>query len=381
MKAARTVPLNVPFTDENLLSYLREVIERRKFGGDGATCKKVEERLQEMYKIKHVLLTSSGTHALEMSAMLLDLRPGDEVILPSFTFVSSANAIIRAGGKPVFCDIRESTLTMDPRDCERRITGKTRAVMPVHYAGVSADMKSIMDIARDKKLKVIEDAAQGVQARYEGKYLGGIGDMGTYSFHDTKNLTCGEGGAFTTNDEQTARRAEIIREKGTNRANFLRGEVDKYTWVANGSSFILAELLAATLMYQLDRTDEIHFRRKQIYDRYNLELKTFEEKGKLRLPIIPQNCLSNYHLYHILLPTEDARNKLMKELKERGIGATFHYIPLHSSPYALESLGTKGLRLPVTESLAGRLLRLPLYPQMNESDIEYVIENVKELLA
>ncbi|HLX12068.1 MAG TPA: dTDP-4-amino-4,6-dideoxygalactose transaminase [Bacteroidota bacterium] len=376
----RNIPLNVPYVDDALASYLNEVIVAKKFSGDGVICKRVETRLREQFSLKHVLLTTSCTHALEMAAMVLDLNKGDEVIVPSFTFVSSANAVIRAEGTPVFCDIDRTTLTMDIADVKAKITPRTRAIMPVHYAGISADMDPLMALAQERNLSIIEDAAQGVGAKYNDRYLGGIGNMGAFSFHDTKNLMCGEGGAFVTNDEAIARRAEIIREKGTNRSNFLRGEVDKYTWVAHGSSYILSDLLAAVLLHQLDRMEVIQQRRKDIYVRYNEEFRALGASGKLVLPTIPANCASNYHLYHILLPHEAERNRVMGELKKRGIGAAFHYVPLHQSPYAQEFLGTKGLRLPVTEDVAARLLRIPLYPGMSSDDIEYIVKNVKEIV-
>jgi dTDP-4-amino-4,6-dideoxygalactose transaminase len=377
----RPIPLNSPFIDERALDEVKQVLAKGKLSGDGAVCRSVEREMAAMFSIKHVLLTTSCTHALEMGMMMLDLRPGDEVITPSFTFVSGANAVLRAGGKPVFCEITEETLTMDPRDVERRISPRTKAIAPVHYAGVSADLDPIIDIARNYGIPVIEDAAQGVNALYKGKFLGGIGDAGAYSFHDTKNYVSGEGGAFLTNNETMARRAEVIREKGTNRENFLRGEVDKYTWVDIGSSYILSEILAAVLRTQIGRLEAVQSRRERIYGLYMEGLKDLERKERLRLPVIPAYARSNYHIFHVLLPSEAERNRVMRAMKERGIGATFHYIPLHSSPYALNHLGTAGLDLPVTDSAAGRLLRLPLYPHLPDADAAYVISALHDALA
>jgi dTDP-4-amino-4,6-dideoxygalactose transaminase len=374
------IPFNKPYLSSNTLASIQRVLESGKLSGDGAVCKVVEQRLEQLFHIHHALLTTSGTHALETAMMLLDLQPGDEVLTPSFTFVSTANAIIRCGGKPVFCEINNRTLTMDVQDVERRISKHTKAIVPVHYAGVSADMDELCSLARAHQCLIVEDAAQGVNAQYKGKFLGTIGDMGAYSFHDTKNYICGEGGALLTNDEQLARRAEIIREKGTNRSNFLRGEVDKYTWVELGSSYVLSEILAAVLNDQLNELDTIQKRREKIHCAYMSGLAELEQQEKLRLPIIPNYCTSNYHVFYILLPTEERRNSLLAKLKDAGIGATFHYIPLHSSPYAQNTLGLKNLELPVTDTVSSTLLRLPLYPQLGDEQVQQVIEQVKKIL-
>jgi dTDP-4-amino-4,6-dideoxygalactose transaminase len=379
--AARSIPLSRPFVDETTLDGVKQALAAGKLSGDGAVCRAVERRLASLVDARHVLLTTSCTHALEMAMMLLDLEPGDEVITPSFTFVSGANAVLRGGGVPVFCEITESTHTMDPVDVERRITKRTKAIAPVHYAGVAADLDPLLELARRHKIPVIEDAAQGVNARYKGRSLGTIGDMGAYSFHDTKNYVSGEGGAFLTNVESTARRAEIIREKGTNRENFLRGEVDKYTWVDEGSSYILSEILAAVLQTQLAAMDEIQSLRARLYRRYVEGLKDLAGKERLRLPVVPAYAESNYHIFHILLPSEQERDRVMRALKERGIGAAFHYVPLHSSPYAIERLGTAGLRLPVTDAVAGRLLRLPLHPRLSDEDQAYVLDALHDVLS
>ncbi|MBI4549244.1 MAG: dTDP-4-amino-4,6-dideoxygalactose transaminase [Ignavibacteriae bacterium] len=374
------IPLNLPFVNGTVFEYLKEVFDSGKLGGDGVVGKAVEQQLCQLFSVKHALLTTSCTHALEMAMMMIGIKPGEEVMIPSFTFVSTANAIIRAGGTPIFCDIDDRTCTIDISDVEQKITKKTRAVIPVHYAGVSPDMDEINRIAKAHHIIVVEDAAQGVNAKYKGRYLGTIGDMGAYSFHDTKNYVSGEGGAFVTDNESIARRAEIIREKGTNRANFLRGEVDKYTWVELGSSYVLSEILAAVLKHQLDKLDMIQERRRHIHFLYVEGLKDLETQEKLRLPIIPEYCESNYHIFYILLHNEVERNRVMRRLKEFGIGSAFHYVPLHSSPYALKALGTKDVKLPVTDRISGTLLRFPIYPQLEDASVQYVIEKVREVL-
>jgi len=373
------IPFNKPFVNKKAIEHIKKVFDSNKLSGDGAICKEVELQIQKLFDIRYTLLTTSCTHALEIAMMILKLKPGDEVITPSFTFVSVANAILRAGGLPVFCDIDKNTLTIDIKDFERKITNRTKAVVPVHYGGIAADMDEILRIANKHNIVVIEDAAQGVNAKYKGKYLGTIGHMGAYSFHDTKNYVSGEGGAFLTNNEKFARQAEVIREKGTNRSKFLRGEVDKYTWVNIGSSFVLSEVLAAVLKHQLENIDPIQKRRKIIYNSYLNGLKEPELREKLRLPIIPEYCDSNYHIFYILLHNETERNNVLNKLKKSGIGATFHYIPLHSSPYAVKTLGIKNLKLPVTDKISRTLLRLPMYPQLRNIEINYIIDKLREI--
>jgi len=370
------IPFHKPYIGQRAIDYIQDVLERGKLSGDGPVGHEVEAELKRRYGIRHLLLTTSCTHAMEIGMMLLDLKPDDEVILPSFTFVSTANAILRAGGKPVFCEIDDTTCTLDVRDLERRVSKKTRAIVPVHYAGVAAEMDGILEIARPRNILVAEDAAQGVNARYKGKPLGTIGDIGAYSFHDTKNFVMGEGGAFITGDDDLARRAEVVREKGTNRANFLRGEVDKYTWVDVGSSYVQSDVLAAILKSQLEMIDEIQAKRRQIHEWYVEGLGDLAKGERLRLPVIPASCESNYHIFHILLRSEQERNAMLKYLKEAGIGSTFHYVSLHSSPFAQRALGLTGLRLPVTERVSGTLLRLPIYPQLGKDEITYVIEHM-----
>src|ERR1051326_3940505 len=331
MKPPSTVniPFNKPYLNGSVIEDIKRVLDSGKISGDGSMCKAVEQSLCSLFSLNHALLTTSCTHALEMAMMMIDLKPGDEVILPSFTFVSQNTGFIRGGGKPVFCEINDQTLTIDIQDFQSRITKRTRAVIPVHYAGVAAEMDEVCAISRSHNILVVEDAAQGVNARYKGKYLGGIGDAGAYSFHDTKNYVSGEGGAFVTNDESLARKGEIIREKGTNRSNFLRGQVDKYTWVGHGSSYILSDILAAVLKSQLDDRDRIQAGRQRVHDRYMEGLKDLESAGKLRLPVIPGYCESNYHIFYILLRSEEARDGMIRKLKESGIGSAFHYVPLH----------------------------------------------------
>ena len=370
------IPFNKPYLGGATADAVRAALSGGRLSGDGPVCKKVEERLRNLFGLRHVLLTTSCTHALEMACMLLRLKPGDEVVLPSFTFVSTANAILRAGATPVFCDIDERTLTIDLEDAERRVSGRTRAIIAVHYAGVAADMDRLRALAARLNAALIEDAAQGVNARYKGAFLGGIGDMGAYSFHDTKNYVAGEGGALILNDEQRARAAEIVREKGTNRANFLRGEVDKYTWVAPGSSYILSDLLAAVLDSQLDLLDEIQEKRRAIHRRYMDELAPLVRRESLRLPDIPPDRDSNYHIFHLLLRDERERNRVMDAMKKRGVQTTFHYVPLHSSPFARQTLGTEGLSLPVTDRVASSLLRLPIYPGLTGEEQTVVIESL-----
>jgi dTDP-4-amino-4,6-dideoxygalactose transaminase len=314
-----------------------------------------------------------------MAMLVLDLKPGDEVIMPSFTFVSAANAVVLRGGQPVYADIQADTLNLDPADVEIRITARTRAIMPVHYAGVACDMDAFMDIAGRHGLAVIEDAAQGVDAYHRGRPLGTIGDMGCYSFHDTKNITCGEGGAFLTNRDDLATKAEMIREKGTNRTAFLRGEMDKYTWVSLGSSYIQSDLLAALLEAQLERRAEIKTKRKIVWEAYYHALLPFEEEGKIILQKIPQYAEPNYHLFFFRVPSRDDRDRVLLALKQIGLQATFHYIPLHSSPFSKQHHEHQ-YQLPRTDEYSLTLIRLPLYPQL-ESRIAEISEGVKTVIA
>ena len=329
--------------------------------------------------INNLLLTTSCTHSLELAALLSELKEGDEVLVPSYTFVSTADAILLRGAKPVFVDIDERTFNMDVNSIEEKITPKTKAIFPVHYAGVACDMDEIMKIAKKYNLIVVEDAAQGVLAYYKDRPLGTIGDYGCFSFHETKNYVMGEGGAIIVKDNDKFLDAEIIREKGTNRSQFVRGVVDKYTWHKVGSSYLPSDILAAMLYGQLERSDEIMKKRMNIWNKYNESFKLLEKKGKLIRPYIPNYAKHNAHMYYIILPNEETRNTLMENLKERGISAVFHYIPLHTSPMGIK-LGYKKGDLPVTEEYAGRLLRLPLYADMTEDETEYVCKTIYELL-
>ncbi len=350
-----------------------------RVAGDGPFCRKVEARLSGRLGGARVLLTTSCTHALELALLALGIGPGQEVVCPSFTFVSTANAILRVGATPVFADIEDRTLGLDPECVEGLITPRTAAILPVHYAGVAPDMDALRDLARLHDLKVVEDAAQGLGAAYRGHALGTLGDGGCFSFHETKNITCGEGGALALRDPQVAARAEIIREKGTNRSAFLRGEVDKYTWVAEGSSFIQSDLLAAVLDAQLDKFDEIQRRRALVTASYRQQLAEWAARNGVRLPPgDDENRKGNDHLFYLLFPDSDSRDAALLALKAQGVMATFHYVPLHSSPKG-RALGAGEKHLPVTDRVAQTLLRLPLHPLLSESEVARVVEAVRGL--
>lgn len=375
------IPFNKPYVTNKEIEYMKDALSKGRTSGDGYYTKKCSEFIENTFGSKKALLTTSCSSALDMAALLLDFKKGDEVIMPSYTFVSTANAVVLRGAKPIFADIEENTLNIDPEDIGRKITEKTKAIFPVHYAGVSCDMDKIMSIAREYNLKVVEDAAQGVNAKYKGRYLGTIGDIGCYSFHETKNYICGEGGAILINkDEELAKRAEIIREKGTNRSQFFRGEVDKYTWVDIGSSFLPSDILAAVLWAQFENLNEIQLKRKKLYNDYYSGLYHLEKQGKLRLPVISKDCQNNYHIFYIIFDTEKERNNVMDKLKKSGISAAFHYIPLHTSPMG-SKLGYKNGDLPKTENLSGRLLRLPLYADLADEEVNYIIEKICDLLT
>ncbi len=373
------IPFNKLYLGGKELEYIEENIKSGNIIGNGEYTRKCEDLLEKTFNANRVLLTNSCTDALEMASLLIGLGPGDKVIVPSYTFVSTVNAFVLCGAKPIFVDIREDTLNMDEAKIEEKITDKTRAIFPVHYAGVACKMDTIMDIAERYNLFVVEDAAQGVNAKYNARYLGTLGDLGTYSFHGTKNYTCGEGGAILINNGDFVERAEIIREKGTNRSKFLRGEIDKYTWIDIGSSYLLSDILAAFLYAQLENLEEIKKKRKEIFDFYYESLKKLEEAGKLRLPIIPRNCENNYHLFYVLLPSEEKRNSLIDKLKRAGIQAVFHYIPLHTSPMGAR-FGYREGDLPITESISGRLLRLPFYTGLTKEEQESIITALKKFM-
>jgi len=375
------IPFNRPYLTGNEIRYMEDVLHSLSEGGhisgDGKYTKLVQDFFQSKFGARKALMTTSCTSALELATYLLDLNPGDEVIVPSYTFSSTVNPILLAGAKPVFADICEDTLNIDPADTRKKITKKTRAIYPVHYGGVSCAMDEIMEIAQEHDLKVVEDAAQGVNAKYKGKYLGTIGDFGCYSFHETKNYVCGEGGALLINSDNSAiiERAEIIREKGTNRSKFHRGKVDKYTWVDIGSSYLPSDLLSAFLYAQLEKLDEIQSMRMNVWNAYYSALKPFEDAGKIRLPIVPDYAEHNAHLFYVLFKDELTRDRVMNRLKGKGIHAVFHYVPLHSSPVGL-GLGCRKEDLPVTEEMSGRLLRLPMYAGMSNEEIEYSVKKM-----
>ncbi len=369
------IPFNKPFIAGKELFYIAKAVTYGNIAGDGYFTKRCAELFEERFGIHKVLLTPSCTAALEMAAMLCDLGPGDEVIVPSFTFVSTVNAFVRLGAKPVFVDIRPDTLNIDDSLIEQAITPRTKAIFPVHYAGVGCEMDRIMTIAEKYGLRVVEDAAQGVNAFYDGRPLGGIGHLGCYSFHETKNYICGEGGALCVNDPALVRRAEIIRDKGTNRQQFFRGEVDKYTWVDVGSSYVPSEICSAFLYGQLEMLDAIAQRRRAIYQYYRRHLKPLEAEGLLRLPYTPEDCTSNYHMFYVLLPDGEARDGLMAHLKSKDIHAVFHYVPLHSSPMG-RTFGYQEGDLPITEQTSARLLRLPFFYEIQEEEQARVVEEI-----
>jgi dTDP-4-amino-4,6-dideoxygalactose transaminase len=369
------IPFNRPFIAGREMYYIARAVALGNIGGDGHFTQQCCRLLEERFGIHRVLMVPSCTAALEMAAMLCDLAPGDEVIMPSFTFVSTANAVVRLGARPVFVDIRPDTLNLDDALVEEAITARTKAIFPVHYAGVGCEMDRILTVARKYGLRVVEDAAQGVNSWYEGRALGSLGDLGTYSFHETKNYICGEGGALCINDPALVERAEIIRDKGTNRGQFFRGEVDKYTWVDVGSSCVPSEICCAFLYAQLEMMESITERRRQIFEFYRRQLGPLEAEGLLRLPHVPEECAGNWHLFYILLGDADTRDGLMRHLNQSGISAVFHYVPLHSSPMGTRLGGGEG-KLPVTESVSGRLLRLPFYYEISEAEQEQVVRQI-----
>jgi dTDP-4-amino-4,6-dideoxygalactose transaminase len=363
MAPDRPIPLQAPWYDEDEEKAVQASLRRVTGAGAGPIGLEVEAELARRLGVKHALLTTSATHALEMAMLALGIQPGDEVILPSFTFASCANAIALRGARPVFADVTAETMTLDPEDVHRKATARTRAILPMHYAGGSADMAPLLAFARERGCAVIEDAAHAFGALHLGRAVGTAGDVGCYSFHATKNISCGEGGAFVTDNSTLARRAEIIREKGTNRSSFLRGEIDRYTWVATGSSYVLADLLAAVLQAQLRKADRIRQLRKERWDIYRAALEPLAARGRLTLPRYLPGCEPNYHIFYFHTETPEARGQLLDALRAQGIGATFHYVPLHTAPEG-RRLGGESVSLPVTERLSETLVRLPLYPRL-----------------
>jgi dTDP-4-amino-4,6-dideoxygalactose transaminase len=369
------IPFNRPALAGNELGYIRESVESGRISGDGVFTEKCRRLLEEMLGGPHVLLTTSCTTALELAALLLDLGPGDEVIMPSFTFVSTANAVVLRGARPVFVDIRPDTLNLDERLLEPLVTPRTRAIMPIHYAGVGCEMDAILAVARRHGLHVVEDNAQGLFGEYRGRALGTFGGLAALSFHETKNISCGEGGALVINDASHAERAEILREKGTNRSRMFRGLVDKYTWVDVGSSALPSDILAAFLYGQLERRAEIQATRRRIWERYARELPGWAAALGIGLPVVPDHCRQPYHLFYLVTASLDQRTRLIAHLKRRGILAVFHYLPLHVSDMG-QRLGGKPGDCPVTEDLSDRVLRLPFYNSLSEAEQDYVVESL-----
>lgn len=360
-----TVPFNKPYMTGKELWYISQAHHNCQLSGDGPFTKKCHDWLEKQTGCRKALLTHSCTAALEMAAILANIQPGDEIIMPSYTFVSTANAFVLRGGVPIFVDIREDTLNINERLIEAAITPRTKAIVPVHYAGVGCEMDTIMEIANRHNLIVIEDAAQGLMATYKGRALGSIGHLGTFSFHETKNITSGEGGALLVNDERFIERAEIIREKGTNRSRFFRGQIDKYTWCDIGSSYLPGELIAAFLWAQVEEAESITANRRRCWDRYHLMLETFENNGVLRRPVITAECEHNAHMYYVLLAKNINREVVLEELRQNGVNAVFHYIPLHSSPAGKRYCRVHG-DMPVTNDISDRLIRLPFWVGLEE---------------
>jgi len=373
------IAFNLPHMTGKELSYIAEAHSNGSLAGDGPFTKLCHQWLENNTGTKKALLTHSCTAALEMAAILADIQPGDEVIMPSYTFVSTANAFVLRGGVPVFVDICPDTLNIDENLIEAAITPRTKAIVPVHYAGVACEMDAIMEIAKRHGLLVIEDAAQGVMSTYNGKSLGSIGHLGAYSFHETKNVISGEGGALLVNDERFVERAEIIREKGTNRSQFFRGQIDKYTWQEVGSSFLPGELIAAFLWAQLEEAERITAQRLAIWQIYHDLLAPIEAKGMLRRPIIPKGCQQNGHMYYVLLSQNIERQAVLEEFKHNDITAVFHYVPLHSSPAGQQYGRTEG-NLTATNSLSERLIRLPLWIGLSDLQQEAVVQTLEQAI-
>jgi len=374
------IPFNRPTIVGKELHYISQAIHSGYSAGDACFTKKCHALLEQILGAPKVLLTTSCTDALEMSALLLNIQPGDEVIVPSFTFVSTANAFVLHGAKPVFVDVRPDTLNMDETQVERLITRNTRAIVPVHYAGISCEMDTIRKVAHRHDVALVEDNAHGLFGKYKGSYLGTLGTFATQSFHETKNFSCGEGGALIINDPRYIERAEIIREKGTNRNRFFRGEVDKYTWVDVGSSFLPSDLLAAFLYAQLEAREEIQAKRRRIWEYYYEHLQDWAEAFGIGLPIVPAHCEQSYHMFYLLLPSLEARQALIDHLKASNILSVFHYLPLHLSDMG-RTFGGKQGDCPVTESMSDRLVRLPFYNNLAEAEQQRVVDTIKAMPA
>jgi dTDP-4-amino-4,6-dideoxygalactose transaminase len=376
-KNTYSIPFNRPTVVGKELYYISQTIHNGYAAGDGEFTKKCRALLEEALGVPRVLLTTSCTDALEMTAVLLDIKPGDEVIVPSFTFVSTINAFVLRGARPVFADIRPDTLNMDETKLESLITPRTKAIVPVHYAGVGCEMDAISSIAEKYAVPIVEDNAHGLFGKYKGRFLGTFGSFATQSFHETKNFTCGEGGALIINDQRFIERAEIIREKGTNRSRYFRGQVDKYTWVDIGSSYLPSDILAAFLYAQLEAREEIQKKRRQIWEMYYERLGAWAEEMGVQLPKVPAHCEQAYHMFYLLLPSLSSRQALIEHLKSRGILSVFHYLPLHLSDMGRHFGGREG-DCPVTEDVSDRLLRLPFYNDLSRDDQEKVVEAILE---
>jgi dTDP-4-amino-4,6-dideoxygalactose transaminase len=379
MHSPDTIPFNRPYATGNELAYVTEAQRLNHLSGDGSFTKRCHQWIEQRTGCASALLTQSCTSALELAALLLDLEPGDEVIMPSFTFVSTANAFVLRGAVPVFVDIREDTLNLDEKLIEAAITPRTRAIVPVHYAGVACEMDAIAAIAARHGLRIVEDAAQGIMAGYKGRPLGAIGDIGCFSFHETKNVISGEGGSLLVNDPELVQSAEIMREKGTDRGRFFRGEVDKYTWQNVGSSFLPSEITAAFLWAQLEQAERITAERLAIWRRYHEMLAPLEQRGVLRRPVIPPDCQHNGHIYYILLETAEDRAHVLAELNRNGINAVFHYVPLHSSPAGMR-FGRASGELALTTSQSERLVRLPVWLGLSQSQQQRVCDVLRAIL-
>jgi dTDP-4-amino-4,6-dideoxygalactose transaminase len=371
------IPFNRAGLVGNEFRYIAQALEIGHISGDGRFTRKCHEFLEEELDVEKVLLTTSCTHALEMAALLLDVRPGDEVIVPSFTFVSTVNAFVLRGARPVFCDIRADTLNIDEEKLEGLVTPNTKAIVVVHYAGVGCEMDTILETGRRHGVAVVEDNAHGLFGKFKGKYLGSFGCLATQSFHETKNFTCGEGGALLINDPRFIERAEIVREKGTNRNRFFRGQVDKYTWVDLGSSYLPSDVLAAFLFAQLEHHAQIQASRRRIWEYYQEHLGEWAGQNGVRLPIVPEYCEQSWHMFYMLMPSLEARQALIAYMKERQILSVFHYLPLHLSEMGRQ-FGGKEVHCPVTEYVSDRVIRLPFYNELSEADQGSVVSAVRE---
>ena len=371
------IRFNVPPITGREYEYVRQAVENQKICGDGEFTKKASHWFEEKTGTAKCLMTTSCTHATELAAILADIKPGDEIIMPSYTFVSTANAFVLRGGVPVFVDIRPDTMNIDEKQIEAAITEKTKAIVPVHYAGVACEMDTIMDIAKRHNLLVIEDAAQGVMASYKGKALGSIGDYGCYSFHETKNYSMGEGGALLIRDREHVERAEIIREKGTDRSKYFRGQVDKYRWQEFGSSYLPSELNVAYLYAQLEMADQINEARLARWNEYYKLLTPLAQTGRIELPVVPEGCVHNAHMFYIKTADEHERQELISYLKERDILAVYHYVPLHSAPAGIKYGRFNGEDVYTTKE-SERLLRLPMYYGLTAEETAFVADQVKE---